>query len=386
MDPIELLSQLVAIPSQNPMGSHASGPDYLETRLTDHLETLLRPLGVPLQRDPVLPGRDNLLAVYASDPQAPVLVFDVHQDTVPADPADPAPFDPVIRDGRLHGRGACDVKGSMAAMISAFARLVRERPRGAASVILAFTVDEEYTHRGSSRLANLELNADLAIVAEPTGLQPVDTHKGAVRWTIRTDGVACHSSRPRDGVNAIYRMAPVLAGLERYAASLDHRPPHPRLGHATLSVGRITGGVAANIVPESCTIQVDRRLLPGEAPEDAREEVNQYLRDHFPAAAFEAGEPWVRMPSLDSASAARWIGPVSEIVSSVLGRDVEPGAVPYGTDAGPLSRAGLPSLVLGPGDIAQAHTVDEWIELDQVHRAVEVYYRLATDLRRPADG
>jgi acetylornithine deacetylase len=380
MDVVDLLGELVSIPSQNPMGLEVQGPGYLEGRLTDYLQTFLERLGVPFQRDPVAPGRDNLIAVHGSDPRAPVLLFDVHQDTVPADGMTVPPFSPTIRDGRLHARGACDVKGSMAAMLVAFTRLVTERPVGAASVILACTVDEEYTHRGSSLLAERKPRADLAIVAEPTGLVPVNTHKGAVRWSISTPGVSCHSSRPYEGANAIYAMAPVLGELEQYARDLSASAPHPRLGPPTLSVGRISGGLAANIVPNRCSIEIDRRLLPGERPEGAREAVSEHLRNRLPGHKFEAAEPWVRMPALDSASSSAWIDPVCRVISSVLGRTVEPGAVPYGTDAGPLAQSGLPSLVLGPGDIAQAHTADEWIEIDQLRTAVEVYFRLATDL------
>lgn len=380
MDVVDLLGDLISLPSQNPMGQEVAGPGYLEGPVTDFLEHFFSGLGVPFQRDPVAPGRDNIVAVYGSDPRAPVLLFDVHQDTVPADGMTVPPFQPTVQDGRLYGRGACDVKGSMAAMLVAFSRLVTEHPPNAASVILACTVDEEYTHQGSSLLARRGPRAHLAIVAEPTGLAPVDTHKGAVRWAIQTRGVSCHSSRPSEGVNAIYRMAGVVSELERYAAILASSPGHPRLGPASLSVGRISGGRAANIVPDSCSIEIDRRLLPGETPESAVEHVSEHLRKHLPDLDFQAGEPWVRMPALDASSGASWVEPVCQIVSQVLGRSVQPGAVPYGTDAGPLSRTGLPSLVLGPGDIAQAHTADEWIDLDQLRSAVEVYFRLATDL------
>lgn len=382
MDVVDLLGDLISIPSQNPMGREVGGPGYLETRLTDFLEAFFARLGVPYQRDPVAPGRDNIVAVHGSDPRAPVLLFDVHQDTVPADGMTIPPFEPTLRDGRLYGRGACDVKGSMAAMLCAFTRLVTERPPHACSLILACTVDEEFTHTGSSLLAQRGPRASLAIVAEPTGLVPVDTHKGAVRWSITTKGVSCHSSRPQEGVNAIYGMARIVVELEAYAVQLGSQPKDPRLGPATLSVGVIRGGLAANIVPDSCSIEIDRRLLPGEVPEEAAAAVSEHLRSRLQNIDFQAEDPWVRMPALDPASGAKWIGPVCQIVSDVLGHPVEPGAVPYGTDAGPLSRAGIPSLVLGPGDIAQAHTADEWIDVDQLRKGAEIYYRLATDLGR----
>ena len=194
-----LLSDLVAIPSVNPMGRPLSGPGFLEVGMSDYLERWFRELGVPCERQTVAPGRDNLLARYEAPDARRTLLFDAHQDTVPTDGMTIPPFVPVIEAGRLYGRGSCDIKGGMAAMLVAFARLVRERPRGSASVVMACTVDEEFTHTGSPLLAATPHGADLAIVAEPTRLDLVNCHKGAVRWKIRTRGVACHSSTPAPG-------------------------------------------------------------------------------------------------------------------------------------------------------------------------------------------
>ena len=263
-DVTRLLSDLVAIPSVNPMGRRLAGPEFLETRLTNYLAAWFQKRGIRHERQPVSPGRDNLLAWYEAPGSRRLVLLDVHQDTVPADGMTIAPFVPEIAQGRLYGRGSCDVKGSMAAMLSAFARLVRERPAGSASVVLACTVDEEFTHTGSSRLAESEHGAELAIVAEPTSLNLVHCHKGALRWKIRTTGVACHSSTPHLGVNAIYRMGRVLEVLERYASSLSQAVADPILGPPSMSVGRIEGGQSVNVVPDWCEIEVDRRLIPGE--------------------------------------------------------------------------------------------------------------------------
>ena len=253
-DVIRLLADLVAIPSVNPMGRALSGDEFLEGRLTDFLETWLRDRGIACRREPVSSGRDNLLALYEAPGARRTILFDVHQDTVPVDGMTIPPFEPTIESGRLHGRGSCDVKGGMAAMLAAFVRLVRERPSDSASVLLALTVDEEFTHTGSSHLAKYAHEAELAIVAEPTLLDLVHCHKGALRWTIRTRGIACHSSTPHRGVNAIYRMAHVLQALESYAGTLARSAPHPILGPPSLSVGRIQGGQSVNIVPDWCEI------------------------------------------------------------------------------------------------------------------------------------
>jgi acetylornithine deacetylase/succinyl-diaminopimelate desuccinylase family protein len=379
-DLTRLLSALVAIPSVNPMGRTLAGPEFLETRLTNYVEAWLGELNVPCQRQPLAPGRDNLLAWYKAPQSRRLILFDVHQDTVPADGMTIPPFEPHIAGGLLHGRGSCDVKGSMAAMLTAFARLVRERPIGSASVLLACTVDEEFTHTGSSRLAETDHKADLAIVAEPTSLNLVDCHKGALRWKVRARGVACHSSTPHLGQNAIYRMRRVLESLENYAESLSWSPADPILGPASLSVGRIEGGQSVNVVPDWCEVEIDRRLIPGEEAGQCLRQLREILDQRLGSPDWlEFGEPWVHMPPL-SARAAEWLDPLCGAIATATGRRPKVMGVPFGTDAGPLNQKGTPCVVFGPGDIAQAHTKDEWIELEQVHLAAQAYFQIAAEL------
>jgi acetylornithine deacetylase len=382
----ELLSTLVAIPSVNPMGRNLAGPDVLESRLSDFLESWFRDLGVRCARQSAAPGRDNVLGYYDAPSSRRRVLFDVHQDTVPTDGMVIPPFCPTISDGRLYGRGACDVKGSMAAILAAFARLVRERPSGSASVIVACTVDEEYTHIGSSRLAEVDPGAELAIVAEPTSLALVHCHKGAVRWKIRTRGLACHSSTPESGVNAIYRMARVIDALELHGWALALSQPDPILGPPTLSVGRIEGGQSVNIVPDWCEIEVDRRLIPGEEASGCISRIRDQLQRSLGAADWiEFDEPSVHLPPL-SPRAGPWLGLLGDAVAVATGRRPEVRGVPFGTDAGPLSAGGTPCVVFGPGHIAQAHTNDEWIELEQVQLAAEAYYQIALALGREPDA
>jgi acetylornithine deacetylase len=386
-DVTRLLSDLVAIPSVNPMGRPMSGPGILEGGMSDYLERWFRGLDVAWERRTVSPGRDNVLAWYEAPGSRTTLLFDAHQDTVPTDGMTIPPFLPRVEAGRLYGRGACDIKGGMAAMLVAFARLVRERPEGSASVIMACTVDEEFTHTGSTQLAATPLGADLAIVSEPTRLDIVNYHKGAVRWKIHVKGVACHSSTPHLGANAIYRMARVVSALSEYSTELSHAEEHPILGPPTLSVGRIEGGLSVNVVPDWCEIEVDRRIIPGEDRGDACGHVLAFLLRRLGEEAKEWIEffpPWVNMPTLSptGASSLMWLERVRQAVAPVIGRTPEVAGVPYGTDAGPLGASGLPCLVFGPGDIAQAHTKDEWIELDQVRLAAEAYYQMAGVLGR----
>jgi acetylornithine deacetylase/succinyl-diaminopimelate desuccinylase-like protein len=381
-DLTQLLRDLVSIPSVNPMGRSLVGPEYFETRLAAYLETWFRELDVRFERQTVAPGRDNLLAWYDAPQPRKLILFDVHQDTVPADGMTIPPFVPEISGGRLSGRGSCDVKGAMAAMLSAFARLVRERPSGSASVLMACTVDEEFTHLGSSRLAEINHGADLAIVAEPTLLDLVHCHKGVLRFKIRTSGVACHSSTPHLGKNAIYLMGDLLARLQEYAGALAGSAPDPILGPPTLSVGRIEGGQSVNVVPDWCEIEVDRRLIPGEGAATALDAVRQLVSKSFDARdCVEVSQPWVHMPPLIS-HASRWIEPLSTAIERATAHRPRVMGVPFGTDAGPLSEKGTPCVVFGPGDIAQAHTKDEWIDLEQVNLAARAYFQVALELGR----
>jgi acetylornithine deacetylase/succinyl-diaminopimelate desuccinylase family protein len=372
----ELLQSLVRRSSINPMGKDVDGPPYLESRVTDFLEGFFRTHGIPCERQPVAAGRENIVARYENPNATRTILWEVHQDTVPVDGMIIEPFGGEIRDGRLWGRGACDVKGGMTAMLAAFARLFRERPATASNVILACTVDEEHTFLGVQKLVAAGLNADFAIVAEPTKLQIVDSHKGVVRWKVRTRGRACHSSRPDQGDNAIYHMGRLLVAIADYAARLHSLAGDPRLGPRTLSVGTIHGGVSVNTVPDECVIEIDRRLLPGESPTDAWADFRDFLAKTN-VAPFECEPVWLACPALGNSASSLPVVELGRAIDAVEGSHTVI-AVPFGTDASTIAEAGIPSVVFGPGDIAQAHTKDEWIELAQVERAAEILYLLAS--------
>lgn len=222
----------------------------------------------------------------------------------------------------------------------------------------------------------LEKRPDAAVVAEPTGLDIVVAHKGATRWKLRTRGRACHSSSPADGINAIYRMGRVLAYLQEFADELPKRTaPHPLCGPPTFSVGRIEGGISVNTVPDECVVEIDRRTIPGEVGIDPVTEVAEFLRGRLDFEV-EMLAPWTRAPALPDGENLAWADRLLPYVRAVCGRGEKVG-VPYGTHASRLAAVGLPSVVFGPGSIAQAHTKDEWIAVDELNKATEVYYRFA---------
>ena len=376
---IDLLSELVRRPSVNPMGRTDLDPAILhEARVTALIEHELRNIGCEFHRQHVAPGRDNIIATYTPPHQPPFSVlFEAHQDTVPVDAMTVEPFGATVDGGRLYGRGSCDVKAGVAVMLTAFARLVKEKPAGSARVTVAFTVDEEHGGVGIQELMASGFRADYAIVAEPTLLNIVNAHKGVARWALETSGRACHSSRPEQGVSAVYRMARLLRGIEDYAQELQDRAPDPVLGPRTISVGRVTGGVSPNTVPDYCRADVDRRLIPGETYDTATAELDAVLRGRpdvdFPFTLTRASPGCLALsPELSGELVKRF----GAAIDSVVGRHtVHP--VPFGTDAATVAAAGVPVVVFGPGDIAQAHTKDEWIDLTQLEPAAEILFRFA---------
>jgi len=372
-----LLRDLVSLPSVNPMGRANPGAECFEHRVSAYLEGFFRDLGAPQERQPVSLHRDNVIARWEPEGARRTLLLEVHQDTVPVDNMTVDPFGARIEGGTLWGRGACDVKGGMAAMLAMFARLCREKPAGAMRVILACTVDEEYTFTGVTRLMRSGLRADFAVVAEPTRLAIVHAHKGAVRWHLSTPGRSCHSSSPEQGVNAIYRMGRLLVGIERYAQALRTLLHDPILGPPTLSVGRIEGGAGVNTVPDLCRIEIDRRTLPGEDLAQVPAHLETFLRQEagidFP---FVCHPPWMMKEALGPENSRELVRLLADVLDKVQGTH-EVTAVPYGTDASTIAAAGIPAVVFGPGDIAQAHTCDEWVALDEVEQASEVLFQLA---------
>lgn len=382
LDVVGLTQQLVRIPSINPMNRPVFGPEFREGRVTDFLQQLAQSLQLSWERHRVLPERDNLLIrIEGQGPLASqLLLLEVHQDTVPTDGMTIEPFSATIENNRIYGRGSCDVKGGMAAFLTTVATLAkRSAPRP--TIVLACTVNEENGFDGVRHLRDLWKSGqshllprapDIALVAEPTELDVVVAHKGTIRWRCHAHGRAAHSSNPEAGDNAIYRMARVLQAFERYAkAEIPSELRHPLVGRPTLSIGTILGGISVNTVPDICSIEIDRRLLPEESPANARAHIEQFLATHLNDPLVEQEPPFLTSPGLSSANN----GPLAESLQRSIRNQGVKGickGVPFGTDAGTISAAGVPVVVFGPGSIEQAHTKDEWIDIDSLHKAVDI--------------
>jgi len=364
IDAVTLLQRLVRTPSVNPRLT--SDPSISgEARPAPIIADLLRNAGFAVELPEVLPGRPNVVA-YRPGVTKDAVGFCAHLDTMPPDGMTVPPFAAEIRDGRLWGRGAADTKAALAAMLAAVVNAVESDAQALPSILFLGTCDEEAGFAGAKHFARNPHPPLLGmVIGEPTGLQLVTAHKGVLRCEVRTSGRAAHASTPDQGENAIYRMAEVVRGLERLALQLTARPPHPLLGPPTLVVGTIRGGTAVNTVPDSCVVQLDRRLLPGESPEAALAEIRTAVAG-APGAVLE--DPFLAVPGMEIPADHPW----RRLVSTAVGASRDIG-VPYATDASILSAAGVPCTVLGPGSPKAAHTADEHVAIEQVQRAVEIY-------------
>jgi len=350
------------------MGRNVSGPHYLEGRVSDYLCQRFAAAGIPWARQPVSPGRDNVIAcLEATVPGSPVLLWDAHQDTVPAEGMSIEPFVPLVREGRMYGRGSCDVKGGLAAMTAALEQLTAA-PERRATVVLAATVNEEFGFSGA------------AFVAEPTGLDLVVAHKGSLKWPVRVHGRACHGAFPERGQNALYSAARAALAIEALAGELLVRQADHPCGPPTLSLGTLHGGTGVNLVPDLVVLELERRLLPGESPTAARDEVIARIAAACPGVRIDHDPPFndaYGLPDQTADPGAKaWVEALAAAAARTgHGRRT---AARYGTNAGVYAAAGVPSVVFGPGSIEQAHTADEWIALDQLSAAVDVLMAVVT--------
>jgi succinyl-diaminopimelate desuccinylase len=371
-----LLRELIALPSVNPAFLPDQGGLIGEHRVADYLAAIGAKAGLAVDFQKVFPRRSNVL-LRLTPPGAVTqrILLAPHLDTV-GGPGDlETLFTPRLRNGRLHGRGACDTKGCVASMLTALMTVAKKRRRPQhTEIVFAGLVDEECGQAGSRALASSGLPADLAIVGEPTRLKVVTAHKGDAWLRLDTVGKPAHGARPELGRNAVHAMAKVVHALETTYASRLKRRRHPLLGHGTVNVGTIRGGTQANIVPAGCRITVDRRTLPGETAATVRREILSLLRQQGLKARVTdmkgaPCEPLETDPQLPLVRAfMRSVGQ-----RRTLGVD-------FFCDAAPLAAGGIPGIVFGPGDIAQAHTADEWIALESLERGTRLLTRFLESL------
>ncbi|GFG52050.1 acetylornithine deacetylase [Mycolicibacterium agri] len=364
---VELARSLVRAHGQNPPGEEATTVAVLASAAAE--------LGLDINEMPVQQGRDNLrITLRGGD--GPGLLLLGHTDVVPVGEGwTRDPFGGVVEDGRLYGRGASDMKGGLAACLSAMAALRGAGLRGA--VELAALIDEEENGLGIRAYVGSATGQWLGcITAEPTDLAPIIGARGAAYLRVDVHGTACHAGNPDDGANAIYGAAAVVSEIERMHAELANRP-HPLLGPATWSVGQIQGGSGGSVVPAECTVVADRRLLPDEAGADVLDSLRgriQALRLAERGLSVEVSMP-MEMPPFETPLESPLTRTVAAALADAGGPTVTPGGWTAACDGGFVAREfGVPVVVLGPGSVAeQAHRPDESVAIDELIIAARTY-------------
>jgi acetylornithine deacetylase len=369
---INTLADLIRIKSVNP----AYAPAHSETEIQKFIMSFFETEGIEVWEQLVFPGRPNVVARLGGRNPSRRIIFEAHCDTAGVEGMVIPPFEPQIKNGRVYGRGACDTKAGLAALMLAASSLKKSGERPPSEVWVVSAVDEEYSFQGVLKLRE-NLQAAAAVVSEPTEMNMAIASKSCLRWRITIQGKAAHSSKPHLGTNAIEHMARLVCLLQEHSAHLKHLK-HPLVGSPTLNVGLIQGGTQVNIVPGACWIEVDRRLVPGEEPEKVLSDYGELLR------GFRASHPGIevvmesralRDRPLETPADCAIVAHTARVLKE-MGLDPRPCGVPFGSDASKLSAVGIPSIILGPGSIEQAHTVDEFVEIEQVEKAFVAYQRL----------
>lgn len=354
--------------------SHIDTPGR-EAAIGQFLVQWFQERGIEAHLEPVEGERANVVA-HIPGGGGPSLMFNGHLDTVPAGDMQDA-FAPTIRESVLWGRGACDMKGAVAAMACTLADVVRDSATLSGDLLFAGTVGEETGSIGVKSLIDKGLHTDYAIVGEPTTLRVGIAHKGACFIRISLTGRGAHGSRPEEGVNAVSYASRVIHALETDLRAELALRVHPLLGASTVSVGRISGGTQPNIVAERCFIDIDRRTLPEER--DTLEEIRRLVADICGAVtdlAWQVEEmpetsvvPHGALGTEPDAVLARH----AQAACAKQGLLEQPVGVTYWTDGGHLSASGIETIILGPGDIANAHGPNDRVALAELETCTALY-------------
>jgi acetylornithine deacetylase/succinyl-diaminopimelate desuccinylase-like protein len=361
--------------------SHVESPSR-ESAVADYICRYLKAEGIESQTERVEGVMSNVYGFFgdlAGD--NPVFLLEGHLDTVPALGMSATAFVPAVRNGLLHGRGAADMKGGLAAMIACLVALKRTGTRIRGGVMFAGVAGEELPSgcQGVRALLRRNLKANYAVVGEPTGNRIAIAHKGLSIVNVSIEGKEAHGSTPWLGHNAILMMSRFIERLRTEILPwLEDAPsPIPRIGHATINVGTLGGGRHPSLVPAECRLSMDCRLLPGQEYKDLERRlvaILDSLTTEEPGFTFSVTrspgtsgrDPMIldsQCPLVQAASAA----------CRQLRLDPDPTSVPFWTEAALLAQAGIPALVLGPGEAATAHSDMEYISVDEVVQAFRLY-------------
>ena len=370
----QILQHLVALNTENPPGKEEPAARFIHD--------LLKKNGIESHLQWAAPERPNVVARLKGQSPGPVILYNGHLDVVPAgDGWTETPFGGDIKDGRLYGRGAADMKSGVAAMLYAAIVLKRLKTPFAGEVMFFFNVDEERLNLGMNTFIAEDVSAHYAVVGEPTSLQLCIGHLGCSRFKLKTHGIPGHTSVVTHPDNAIYKMAKLIDSLELLDKTIRQRV-HPVLGRGSLTVSTIRGGTAVNIVPEICEVEIDRRTFPNETLETVQAEIDKCLRKvSAPAGMAYDLKSYQSVP----ATLIDREAPIVKRLAAVIGhiQKAEPVVASFGAtcEAPFLSvNKGIPTVIFGPGSLKQAHIANEYVELEEVKKAAMIYALLAMNL------
>jgi len=364
---VALARVMVSLPSVNPSLEEGGGG---EGALAEQCARWLQGWGFDVGVSTLAPGRANVLARMGSGPRR--ILLNGHLDTVGVGGMTVPPFEGSVVDGRLLGRGSCDMKGGVASILSAAAALARDG-WDSGELLVALVADEEHASIGASALVEAGLAADLCVVCEPTSLAVAPAHKGFAWTTVAVQGRAAHGSRPDRGIDAIRHMGHFLVALDRLEAQLLRGEAHPLLGRGSLHAGTVVGGRAPSVYPDRCSVVMERRLLPGEPVERGEAELRELVEEvqaRIPGFQAEVigglARPGTEVP-VDHPL-------VTSLLEAIAGRGIPPRVEPMTAwvDAAVFNGVGIPSVCFGPGSIEEAHAADESCPVEEIELAARV--------------
>ena len=371
---ISIVSNLVKIKSENPPGNEVEAAEYAVEEM--------KKLGLDAWVDEFAEKRANAIGSFKRG-EGPTLLFITHLDVVPAGDEELwsiPPFSGTIKDGRIYGRGSADAKGCFGAMLGALKMLAEENWPINGEVILAAVADEEVGERGVKRFLEQGVKADYAVVGEPTSLEVCTAHKGRAELSIKFLGKPAHASQPFRGINAVYAASDFALKIEKLAQRL--RKKRRAMGYPTIALTIMEGGVKSNIIPESCTVILDRRLLPWEHSEKAIDEIKRLAEKSAKARKakieFKINQ---HVAASETDRKSRIVTAGLKAVSKVLEKKARPKLFQATCDMSPLVHEGkIPTIILGPGDLRQAHVVDEWVLIDELEKGSRIYREIAAEI------
>lgn len=370
---VRTLVDLIEIPSVNPFGAAILDEGRGERAAADYVAARLSRLGWQVEVREYAPGRANIIGRSPHRGERKPVVLAGHLDTVEVDGYH-RPFEGAVRDGRVYGRGACDMKAAIAAYIEVAEALAGTELAG--PLIIAGVGDEEF-HQEGAKASKLP-EAELVVIGEPTELKICTAAKGLAAYTLSVEGRATHGSVPHAGDNAIFTAAELMSPLKQHAEAL-REVAHPLLGPGVLNVGVIRGGLKPNIVPSRCDVEISRRLLPGETPQSAHASLLAELNRAAKKESWTLSDAWWTVDPYENLD-QNCIGHFQRAASSAGLSDVSLTGFPASSDA---AYFGSPVVIFGPGSLDQAHSLDEWVRVEEMTTAAQIYLRYAMDRLAP---